>query len=681
MATKSELARIVAEERIRYKALLQLAGDGVHIVDAAGKLIEFSDSFAAMLGYTNEEMAQLQVSDWDMRYAPQELPAFIISMLEGTSSFETRHRRKDGSVIHVGVTAKGIELGGELYLYASSRDITAQKQAQEEIYNHNASLEILLNSTHEGLLVFDTTRHCIKANRAAAELLGYELDELYGKHILHHVADESLDLVKAKAQMEITPPFEGMLKRKDGSHIEVLLRGRDLHLWSQDVRLVGILDITEFKNAQRQIEQMALYDVLTGLPNRHYLHEALERSIARCKRFGFYGALLFIDLDHFKTINDTRGHEVGDQVLVEVAKRMKNSIRGNDIVFRIGGDEFVILVEIPKKETAGANHAVEQMAVHLVEMLHAPMELGDDQFYLSGSIGIVLISGEENAGDLMKFADSAMYRAKHQGRDTFCFFDPKVQNRLEERMMLTRKLREAIHDQGIMIYCQEQVYYDQAPVVVGAEVLLRWYDEQLGWIPPSRFIPLAEESGLIILLGSFVLEEGMKLLEQWSHESEKCQRRLSINISPRQFEREDFVENIHTSLKHFTFDPAKLRLEITEGLLIENMENARNKIDELKELGISLSIDDFGTGYSSLSYLKNLPLDELKIDQSFVHSISEHSKDNILINTIISIGHQFGLEVIAEGVENEQQLQKLLEMGCRNFQGFLFARPHPVEAP
>lgn len=671
------LLRQIRRERERYKKLMQIATDGIHILDETGRLVECSDSFASMLGYTTDEMRGMNVIEWEASVSRETLPQFIQSLMERLHAFETRHRKKDGSVIDVHIRAKGVVLDGHTYLYASARDISEHKHAHSALEESYESLKRMLDSTHEGLLVFNRERFCIHANKAAETILGYTHEELIGKFILQHVAPESIDLVKSKAALEYAPPFEGRLKTKVGEHIDVLLRGQNLVLWGEPVRLVGILDITEFKQAQQEIEHLAYFDPLTGLPNRRYFVDVLERYLARSCRNGKYGGLLFIDLDHFKTINDTKGHVIGDRVLVEIAQRISASIRFGDMGARLGGDEFVVLIETEENTAEKAHFRIEAVASNLLSALRAPVNVEEENFYVSGSIGAVIFSGGEYTGDeLMKFADTAMYLAKHEGRDTCRFFDPKIHRALEERMVLGRRLRDAAHDSRMMLLFQPQMLWQENQVrMVGAEALMRWNDPEEGMISPVQFIPVAEETGLIVTIGEWLIYEAAAVLRRWSREERSREWRLSINISPRQFERDSFVTLIGDALRKEGVNPALLRLELTEGLLIQNTQQSLDKIRALKNLGVSFSIDDFGTGYSSLAYLKNLPIDELKIDQSFIRDLVQDAQDEVIVETILSIGSRFLLEVIAEGVETLEQFEHLRSIGCVLFQGYYFARP------
>lgn len=438
---------------------------------------------------------------------------------------------------------------------------------------------------------------------------------------------------------------------------------------------IGI-DITDQKKLELDLKNLTHYDTLTNLPNRLLFTVHLSNMIHHTYRSKHYAAILFIDLDHFKTINNTKGHSVGDQILVETAKRIFNIVRQCDTVARFGGDEFVVLINTNKDDKIQATGDAQFVAEKILAELEKPFYIDDCDFRTSASIGIAMFTDlEHSIDDLLKYADSAMHNAKTSGRNTFRFFDPLLQKMMEDRACMLDRLRKAIENNFMALHYQNQILVNRHQHVVGVEALLRWNDPEHGMISPGEFIPLAEESGLIIPLGEWIMREAVKQLKIWEDDPVKKDWRISVNVSYKQFEKDDFVSLMESILQEYPTAANRLRLELTESLLIKNTEEALHKIRQLKVLGISLSIDDFGTGYSSLSYLKQLPIDELKIDQSFIRELTTNRNDVIIVETIISIGQKFGFEVIAEGVETEEQYQKLVLMGCEYFQGYLFGKP------
>lgn len=440
-------------------------------------------------------------------------------------------------------------------------------------------------------------------------------------------------------------------------------------------------DITNKKAVEDKIRQLAYYDQLTGLPNRRFVLDRIDRLTAIRRRLAHDGAVLFIDLDNFKTLNDTHGHEKGDMLLKQVAQRLLSSVRQYDCVGRFGGDEFVVLLELIGDDALdGATHAL-QVAKKVLNALNTPFQLDTLPYTTTPSIGIALIDGEMlSTGELLKRADMAMYQAKAEGRNAICFFNPKMQDAVNARAALEADLRRALAEHAFYLEYQPQV--DQTGHINGVEALLRWQHPQRGRVPPSEFIPFAEEFGMIMDIGGWLVREACRQLVQWAHAAATQDLVLSINVSARQFHHPAFVSQITQTLADTGADPAKLKIEITESMLIRNFDDTRNKMMTLKELGIRFALDDFGTGYSSLAYLQQLPLDQLKIDQSFVHHVMTNKNDAAITRTIISLAHNLGLSVIAEGVETEEQHRFLASEGCGHYQGFLYHEPltaHMVE--
>ena len=562
-------------------------------------------------------------------------------------------------------------------------DVTKQKKLEAQLLEEKnsavLSFETLLDATIEAILIFDDNKKCILVNAVAAELFGYTREEMVGKFALEFIDASSHDLVKRYIQVENQAPYEANLQRKNNTVFPSVLRGHDLILAGKKVRVSAVLDITDRKKYEEDILKLAHYDILTGLPNRVLLKEYIQTSIKRSNRNSEYNVLMFIDLDNFKTVNDTIGHDVGDLVLVETAKRIKDSIRKNDVAVRLGGDEFVVLVDTSEKNRDLVIDSARVIAQKILKNLESPYIIQNYDFRITASIGIKLFNDDSlSIDELMKYADSAMYNAKAEGRNTFCFFNPKLQEIMEEKILLIDNLRKAINNNSMTLYYQPQVSSHKNNKIIGVEALIRW-NSDYGLISPASFIPVAEESGLIVELGKWILDEAIKQLKAWETDVEKKHWRISINVSPKQFEDRTFVSKVETTLRKYKVAPYKVKLELTEGILIQNIEETLKKLHGLKDMGISLSIDDFGTGYSSLSYLKQLPIDELKIDQSFIKDLIEDENDEIITQTIISIGDKFGLEVIAEGVETKEQYEKLISMGCKYFQGYLFSKAVEAE--
>ncbi len=446
-------------------------------------------------------------------------------------------------------------------------------------------------------------------------------------------------------------------------------------------RYVGgiALDITERKLAEEKIETLAFYDSLTNLPNRRLLLNRLAHVLNNASRQNNLCALLFIDLDNFKTLNDTRGHNRGDLLLQEVAHRLSHSVRKGDTLARLGGDEFVLLLENLPSDPLHAANQTETVVEKIFAALRQPYEIDGHLHNSTPSIGITLLGDhEEQVEEPLRRADLAMYQAKAAGRNTFRFFDPELQTAVTERSFLEADLRAALHDEQLQLHFQPQV--NAAHELRGAEVLLRWKHPQRGMISPAQFIPVAEESGLILPIGQWVIDNACAQLARWSTHPSLSQLTIAVNVSSRQFHQSDFVEQVIRALDISGANPRRLKLELTESLLVTNVDDVVEKMTSLKARGIAFSLDDFGTGYSSLSYLKRLPLDELKIDQSFVRDTLTDANDAAIVKTIIALAESLSLEVIAEGVETQAQREFLEQHGCRAYQGYLFSRPLTIEA-
>ncbi len=437
-------------------------------------------------------------------------------------------------------------------------------------------------------------------------------------------------------------------------------------------------DITAGKNAAREIEQLAFFDPLTRLPNRRLLMDRLQHALASSARSGRLGALMFMDLDHFKSINDTLGHDVGDQLLQQVAERLRACVREADTVARLGGDEFVVMLEELDMPAPNAAAQVESIGEKILAALNQPYQLGRRSLVSTPSIGATLFNGHEQAlDDLLKQADIAMYQAKTSGRNAIRFYDPVMQAAIAARSALENDLRAALEHDQFILYYQAQV--NAQGCVVGAEVLLRWRHPVRGLVPPMEFIPLTEETGLILPIGQWVLQAACAQLMAWEHHPKLHALELAVNVSARQFRSADFVPQVAQVLRQTGARPQRLKLELTESLVLDDVRDTVAKMEQLKALGVRFSMDDFGTGHSSLSYLTRLPLDQLKIDQSFVRNIGVKATDGIIIETIIGLASKLGMEVIAEGVETRAQRAFLQAHGCAVCQGYLLGRPVPLD--
>lgn len=512
----------------------------------------------------------------------------------------------------------------------------------------------------------------------------YRRADIIGKHIdLIFTNSKNRDrlMTRLKNEGNVTD-YEIYLQDKDGTQIPCSLNAR--YLDPQDhapAKICGTLrDITERKQAEARIEYLAYFDALTELPNRRLLLDRLEQNISRARRYGHFGAMLFLDLDRFKNINDSLGHPVGDALLKEVSKRLTVDLRAEDTVSRLGGDEFVMLLtdlgDDPMNGAAIAQQKAEQIQNRLAEKYY----IMGHELHVTPSIGVAMFpTGEDNhetGDDILRYADTAMYRAKEDGRDTIRFFLPSMQAAADTRLALEKELRYALEKNELSLNFQPQV--NSHGQIMGAETLVRWNHSEKGFISPATFIPVAEATGLILPIGEWILRKSCECLKRWTDAGLDIQH-LAVNVSPRQFRQPDFIQQVCSILEQTGADPNLLGLELTEGMVIDNIVDTIEKMQGLKQLGIELSIDDFGTGYSSLAYLKRMPLDILKIDQSFVRDIETDSNDAAIVDTIISMANHLDLKVIAEGVETEFELAFLDEKGCKLYQGYHFSRPLPTD--
>ena len=437
-------------------------------------------------------------------------------------------------------------------------------------------------------------------------------------------------------------------------------------------------DITASKQAGEQIHRLAFYDALTGLPNRRLLLEQLKKILQINARHGMRGALLFIDLDNFKTLNDTLGHDVGDLLLQQVAKRLVANVREADTVARLGGDEFVVVLEDLNDDELEAAAQAEAVGQKILTSLNSPYQLAGRDHRSSPSIGITLFDGDVQwVDDLLKQADLAMYQAKASGRNTLRFFDIGMQSEVESRVALESDLRDGLQG-GEELELHFQGMFGSDGRVTGAEGLVRWQQPNRGLVMPADFIPLAESTGLIFTLGRWVLQTACEQLALWAQRPEMAHLTLAVNVSARQLREPDFVPLVLQTLQRTGANASRLRLELTESVLIHQVEDTIVKMNALKAVGVGFSLDDFGTGYSSLSYLKRLPLDLLKIDHSFIRDVLTDPNDAAIARTIVALGHSLGLAVVAEGVETQEQREFLASIGCFAYQGFLFGGPVPI---
>ena len=673
------------------------------VVLAADKRFEFrtlSDAAVSRLSaeqklmqYRRSTLDSLQIVPWGgerfpaaVRVAASDVPVVMASGQLPAGSITVHVLRPLGELLRLDTERYWLFLlltaAGSMLIVAASAIVfylRESRRAEADLRVAATAFESL-----DGMLVTDENKVILRVNQAFTDITDYTADEVVGltpsllssgRHdavfyslMWNSIVQEGAwqgEIWNRRKNGEVYPQWLGITAVK-GSHGEI-------------THYVGTMsDISQRKAAESEIEYLAFYDFVTRLPNRRLLTDRLNQARAACARSGRRGALLFIDLDNFKTLNDTLGHDKGDLLLEQVAQRLVGCVREGDTVARFGGDEFMVLLENLSENSEEAASHTRAVGEKILATLNQAYVLDGHRHHGTSSIGATLFSSQKEAvDDLLKQADLAMYQAKEAGRNAMRFFDLEMQSVVTARAALEADLRQSLELNEFVLYYQPQV--DQQGRVTGLEALVRWQHPQRGFVSPGEFIPLAEDTGLILPLGHWVLETACRQLLAWASQAELASLSVAVNISARQFRHPDFAQEVLAVIDQTGADPLKLKLELTESLLVDDLEDIIAKMTALKARGVSFSLDDFGTGYSSLSYLKRLPLDQLKIDQSFVRDILSDPNDAAIARTIVALANSLGLSVIAEGVETGAQRDCLASAGCYAYQGYLFARPLPVD--
>ena len=681
ITSRKEMEADLREQKEFFRLISESIGEHIAVLDLAGRRIYNSRSYRQLFGDARELCGTDSFGDVHPEDRERVQRVFTQTAQSGVGQeIEYRLVRHDGSIRHMASTGKVIEdkQGQAVRIVVVSHDVTDRKHAEQWERITAAAFE----SSQEGKFITEADGVIVRVNQAFTEITGYRADECVGKtpRLLQSGRHDAAFYAAMRKSLESSGSWEGEIwnrRKNDEIYPEYLKiaavkdrEGRVTHYVST------LIDISMRKAAQEEIRHLAFYDVLTGLPNRRLLHDRLRIALAACVRNGRKGALLFIDLDNFKTLNDTLGHDMGDLLLKQVAKRLQECVRGLDTVARLGGDEFVVMLQDlgpQAQEAAGQSRVVGEK---ILGVLNRPYDLAGSEYHNTPSVGITLFGGQqEGIDDLMKRADLAMYEAKATGRNTLRFFDPQMQAVVTAKAALEKDLREALQRQEFFLCYQPQV--DEAGRVFGVEALVRWRHPQRGLVSPGEFIPLAEETGLILPLGLWVLETACAQAAIWAAERSREAFTVSVNVSARQLRQPNFVQQVLGVLAHTGTQPRNLKLELTESMLLDSIQEIIAKMTALKARGVGFSLDDFGTGYSSLSYLKRLPLDQLKIDQSFVRDLLTDPNDKAIAGTIVALAESLELAVIAEGVESVEQRDALAALGCRAYQGYLFGRPLP----
>jgi diguanylate cyclase (GGDEF)-like protein/PAS domain S-box-containing protein len=661
--------------------LLKASFNEIYIIDAHDlHFIQVSDDAQKNLGYSPSELKQLTPADIKPSATLESVAQLFAPLLRGEKThlfYESIHLRKDGTTypaeMRVQLTGKDRSL-----LMAIGLDISERKMAENKLRIASIAFD-----SQESIVITDANAVILQVNKAFSEDTGYSAAEVVGQTMDMFKSGRHDDAFYAAMWESInrTGSWRGEIwdRRKDGEirpkYLTITaVKGNDGII----TNFVGAhSDISARKISEEQIKILAFYDPLTHLPNRRLLMDRLHQALVSGARTGRKGALLFLDLDNFKILNDTLGHEFGDLLLQQVAQRLQSCVRDGDTVARLGGDEFVVALENLSEHVLEAATQTEMIAEKVLTSLRRPYQLNMHMYICTASVGAVIFNDQRaSIEELMKHADIAMYQAKKDGRNAARFFDPKMQEAINVHAAIESDLRRAVEGNQFNLYYQIQV--DEMHRPTGAEALIRWTHPERGLIPPQQFIPLAEETGLILPIGHWVMEAACAQLKSWQQDAFSRDLTISVNVSAKQFRRADFVMQVKALVQQYSINPMLLKLELTESLLLDDIEETIAVMSALNEIGVKFSLDDFGTGYSSLQYLKRLPLNQLKIDQSFVRDIATDESDKAIVKTIIAIARSLNLDVIAEGVETEIQRRYLMSNGCIHFQGYLFGKPMPI---
>jgi diguanylate cyclase (GGDEF)-like protein/PAS domain S-box-containing protein len=688
----SKAMRHLLETQFRIHEILNTAMDAVIGMDAHGQITDWNLRAEAIFGWSKDEVLGLVFHDTvfperiqgDKR---QDLDRFLLTRDDRLlkQRVETTGTRRSGAEFPIELTITPLRTGNTWHFTAFIEDITERKQAERKLLETNQKLALQFDQAPLGVIEWDMNFRVVQWNPAAEKIFGYSEEEALGQHA-DFIVPESVRTKVTPIQNELLAGTGGGNSvnenvRKTGETIQCDWYNASLRDVSGNV--VGAIslvdDITSRKVAEDEIRNLAFYDHLTGLPNRRLLIDRVRQAMASSTRSAKYCALLFLDLDNFKTLNDTLGHDIGDLLLQQVASRISGCVRKGDTVARLGGDEFVVMLEELSEFLQEAVMQTEAVGSKILAAFNLPYQLDTYEHVSSTSIGVTLFTANDGSTeDLLKRADLAMYQAKAGGRNTLRFFDPEMQTAVTTRAAMEESFREALQNNQFALHYQAQVTAEGR--ISGAEVLLRWLHPRRGMVSPVEFIPFAEESGLILPLGRWVLETACTQLAMWASRPEMSHLSVAVNVSSRQLKHPNFVDEVLSILDHSGASPHRLKLELTESLLVDDVEDAITKMAALKAKGVGFSLDDFGTGYSSLSYLKRLPLDQLKIDQGFVKHVLTDPNDMAIAKMIIVLAESLGLTVIAEGVETVEQRNFLANLGCLAYQGFLISRPLALDA-
>ena len=698
-AELARTSRLLAEKTRALEITLASVSQGISNIDTEGRIRVYNQRYLELLDLPEELLARQPPFEEVVRYQAErgdfgpdfghiepkarEYVAAEYAAHGARVSMPEIYVRRTQAGRYLEVRTRILDQGTRVRTFT---DVTDYLAALEALRLSEARWRSLTQLSSDWFWEQDADFRFVRLDGSYGQGAGGEPDEMYYGLTRWELPDTFVSEGQWRAHRaqleahEVFHDFEIQHHTPNGEPMWISVSGEPI--FDAEGRFTGYRgvarNITARKLAEAEIERLAFYDELTNLPNRRLLMDRLERAVTTCAREGGHGALLFLDLDDFKGINDTMGHDWGDRLLVQVGARISACVRASDTVARLGGDEFVVVLQGLHSAAPEAAAEAECVAQKLLASLNQPYVMQGSEVRSTPSVGIALFGGGRlPVQELLKRADLAMYQAKAQGRNTLCFFDPAMQAAASARSALEADIRRGLQRDEFVLHYQPVV--NEAGSVLGAEALVRWMHPQRGLVPPGDFIALAEQTGLIIPLGRRVLTLACAQLAQWAAAPETAGWVVAVNVSAQEFRQADYVQQVLAVLQATGVDPRRLKLELTESLLLQDVEGSILKMQALRSLGLGFSLDDFGTGYSSLSYLKRLPLDQLKIDQSFVRDVLTDPNDATIACTIITLARSLGLDVVAEGVETEGQRAFLLANGCRRFQGYLFGRPGPVE--
>ncbi len=675
---REEIAERSKAENL-YRLLTQSAPEAIITANTDGKVVSWNQGAERIFGYMEGEMLGEPLEKIiPIRYqaphqAAMERAEQRTELGQLIQRVELTGLIKGGEESPIEISLNDWEHEGERFFTAVILDISERKQAEENLRLAAKVFE----STVEGVMITDHNRHIIATNQAFTRITGYEQEELLGKTPIKLKSGRHNKKFYKKMWRELneTGTWSGEIwnKRKNGEiYPEWLSINVVLNEANEATHFVGVFtDISEIKQTQKQLDYLAHHDPLTDLPNRRLFNDRLEHAIIRSTRYKEQLAVMFIDLDNFKDINDSLGHATGDQLLCMVSDRIIGTLRISDTVARQGGDEFIVLLE-----NVGRAANLKPLVEKLLGTLQHGYEFNDQTFYITASIGLSCFPGDgQTADSLIQHADAAMYEAKARGRNGYVFYSGELTSMAYRRMQVKGNLRHALERDEFRLCYQPQINTDNGEIE-GLEALLRWHHPDLGEFPPNSFIPHAENNGLIVPIGEWVMRHACHQFVEWRKAGLPI-KRIAINVAGQQIQDSEFVQIVTNIIKKTGIAPEMLELEVTENFIMRRAENAIGVLDKIKALGVQIAIDDFGTGYSSLSYLKRLPIHKLKIDQSFIRDLTVDPNDVAITRAIIALGQSMNLGIIAEGVETTKQEQILRENGCTHMQGFLYSRPLP----